>query len=259
MKKMLLPLAIAMMAFTGSAVAADKVRIGTEGAYAPWNFMDDAGKLAGYEIDLGMDLCKRAELECEFVTNEWDSIIPNMIAGNYDMIMAGMSVTDERKETIAFSDEYFPADPSRYAAMDGDAFDFDNMEGKKIGVQGGTIQAAYAEETFKEKNTIKSYEKPDQSVADLAAGNIDLLLADGSFLEPVVSGSGGSIVFVGPNVQIGGGVAIGLRKTDTELAEKMNAALEEAKKDGTVDKMIKDFFDGKGPFYTEEEAAEAKE
>ena len=257
MKKILLPLAIAMIAFTGSAVAADKVRIGTEGAYAPWNYMDDKGKLAGYEIDLGMDLCKRAKVECEFVANEWDSIIPNMIAGNYDLIMAGMSVTDERKETIAFSDEYYPADPSRYAAAKGDEFDFDNLKGKNIGVQGGTIQAAYAEENFKENNTIKSYEKPDQSIADLAAGNIDILLADGSFLDPVIKGSGGMIVYVGPNVQIGGGVAIGMRKKDSELAEKMNAAIVAAKEDGTVDKLIMEYHK-KGPFYPAAPAEDAE-
>ena len=248
MKKLLLTMALAAFASTG--FAADKVRFGTEGAYAPWNFMDDSGKLAGFEIELGNEICRRAKLECEFVVNEWDSIIPNLIAGNYDGIMAGMSVTDERKKTIMFSDEYYPADPSRYAAAAGDTFDFDNLKGKKIGAQGATIQAAYAEENFKADNTIKLYEKPDQSVADLAAGNIDILLADGSFLEPVVEGSGGNIVFVGPNVQIGGGVAIGLRQKDTELGAKLNAALTEVKKDGTLDKMIKEFFK-KGPFYAE--------
>ena len=248
MKKLLLTMALAAFASTG--FAADKVRFGTEGAYAPWNFMDDSGKLTGFEIELGNEICRRAKLECEFVVNEWDSIIPNLIAGNYDGIMAGMSVTDERKKTIMFSDEYYPADPSRYAAAAGDTFDFDNLKGKKIGAQGATIQAAYAEENFKADNTIKLNEKPDQSVADLAAGNIDILLADGSFLEPVVEGSGGNIVFVGPNVQIGGGVAIGLRQKDTELGAKLNAALTEVKKDGTLDKMIKEFFK-KGPFYAE--------
>ncbi|NKB75660.1 MAG: transporter substrate-binding domain-containing protein [Gammaproteobacteria bacterium] len=101
MKKKLFCAAIAAtMACTGAM--ADTVRIGTEGAYAPWNYLDDAGKLAGFEIDLGSDLCKRAALTCEFVANEWDSIIPNLIAGNYDVIMAGMSVTDERKQSINF-------------------------------------------------------------------------------------------------------------------------------------------------------------
>lgn len=246
MKKLLLTVALAAFATTG--FAADKVRFGTEGAYAPWNFMDDSGKLAGFEIELGAELCKRAKLECEFVVNEWDSIIPNLMAGNYDVIMAGMSITDERKKTVMFSDEYYPADPSKFAAAKGDKFDFDNLKGKKIGAQGATIQAAYLEENMKADNTIKLYEKPDQSVADLAAGNLDILLADGSFLEPVVKGSAGNIVFVGPDVQIGGGVGLGMRPKDAELAEKMNAALAGVKKDGTLDKMIAEFFK-KGPFY----------
>jgi polar amino acid transport system substrate-binding protein len=165
--------------------------------------------------------------------------------------MAGMSVTDERKKTINFSEEYYPADPSVFAAAKGDKFDFANLKGVKIGAQGATVQAAYLEANLKEGNTIKLYEKPDQSVADLAAGNIDLLLADGSFLDPIVEGSGGMLVYTGPKVQIGGGVAVGMRQKDSDLADKMNAAIAEVKKDGTLDKMIKDFFK-KGPFYAAE-------
>ena len=247
MKKMLTGLGLATALMTGVA-AAESVRIGTEGAYAPWNYIDDAGKLAGYEIELGAELCKKAGLTCEFVQNEWDSIIPNLIAGNYDMIMAGMSITDERKQTIDFSADYFPPDPSKYIAMKGMSADFGNLSGKRIGVQGATIQSAYAEETFSGKNTIVSYETPDQSVADLMAGNIDLLLADGSFLQPVVDGSGGAVDFVGPDVMIGGGVGIGMRKSDKDLAMKMGEALEAAKNDGTVDRLIKKYFD-QGPFY----------
>ena len=247
MKKMLTSLGLAAALMSGAAFA-DNVRIGTEGAYAPWNYIDDAGKLAGFEIELGAELCKKAGISCEFVQNEWDSIIPNLIAGNYDMIMAGMSITDERKQTIDFSDDYFPPDPSKYIAMKGMSADFGNLSGKRIGVQGATIQSAYAEETFSANNTIVSYETPDQSVADLMAGNIDLLLADGSFLQPVVDGSGGAVAFVGPDVMIGGGVGIGMRKTDGDLAMKMGKALDAAKKDGTVDRLIKKYFD-QGPYY----------
>ena len=249
MKKLILPVVLAASVFAAPAMA-ETVRIGTEGAYAPWNYLDDSGKLAGYEIDLGNALCAEAGLTCEFVSNEWDSIIPNLIAGNYDAIMAGMSVTDERLETINFSEPYYPPDPSRYISAAGGSFDFDNLSGKKVGVQGATIQAAYAEQNLGAKNTILSFETPDQSVADLAAGNIDILLADGSFLEPVVEGSQGAMVFVGPDVLIGGGVAIGLRQKDAELAEQLNAALVTLKKNGTVDKLIKEYFD-KGPFYAE--------
>ena len=248
MKRIILPAALALSVIA-TPIMAKTIRIGTEGAYAPWNFLDDNGKLAGFEIVLGQALCKEAKLECEFKANEWDSIIPNLVAGNYDLIMAGMSITDKRKEKITFSDEYYPVEKSQMAAEGGKTFDFDNLKGLKIGVQGATVQAGWLEENLAKDNTIKSYEKPDQSVADLAAGNIDLLLADGSFLEPVVKGSKGAMEIVGPGFDIGGGVAIGMRKADAELTGKFNAAIATLKKNGELDKLIKEYFK-KGPFYS---------
>ncbi len=248
MKKLLIPLALAATVVAAPAYA-ETVRIGTEGAYAPWNYIDDSGKLAGFEIDLGAQLCNRAGLTCEFVANEWDSIIPNLVAGNYDAIMAGMSITPERAETINFSSEYFPADPSLWAAASDASFDFNNLSGAKIGVQGATIQADYVEKTHGANNTILSYETADQSVADLVAGNIDLLLADGGFLEPVIEASGGDLGFTGPGVMIGGGVGIGMRKEDSDLQAAMAGALEKVKADGTLDKLIMEYFE-KGPFFS---------
>ena len=239
----------ASLAAAGAASAAD-VRIGTEGAYAPWNYLDESGELAGYEIDLGNAVCERIGVECEFVQNEWDSIIPNLQAGNYDVIMAGMSITDERMETISFTEAYYPPDPSRYIAAAGGEFDFDALEGLRIGAQGATIQAAYAEENFGADNTILTFETPDQSISDLAAGNLDLIIADGSYLQPIVDGSGGQIVFVGPEVEIGGGVGAGVRKDDTELQRQLDDALAALKADGTVDALIEEYFDA-GPFFSE--------
>ena len=248
MKKILLSAAVAASMLAAPSYA-DTVRIGTEGAYAPWNYVDDSGKLAGFEIDLGNAMCAAAKIECEFVANEWDSIIPNLIAGNYDAIMAGMSITEERRKTIDFSAEYYPPSPSLYAASEGASFDFDNLKGHKIGVQGATIQADYVKENLGADNDILNYETADQSVADLSAGNIDLLLADGDFLKPVIEGTGGALMFVGPEVRIGGGVGIGMRKTDSDLQATMAKALEMLKADGTVDKLIKEYFDN-GPFYS---------
>ncbi len=94
------------------------VRMGTEGAYAPWNFINDAGEVDGFERELGDELCARAEKTCEWVTNEWDSIIPNLTSGNYDTIIAGMSITAEREELIDFTQAYTPADPSSYLPLD---------------------------------------------------------------------------------------------------------------------------------------------
>ena len=249
MKKFILPIALALSVLATPAFAADKVRIATEGAYAPWNFLDDDGKLAGFEIDLGNALCAEAKLDCEFKANEWDSIIPNLIAGNYDIIMAGMSVTEERKQKIAFSNEYFPVTKSMMAAESGKTFDMDNLKGMKIGVQGATVQADWLNANLAEGNTIKSFEKPDQSVADLMAGNIDLLLAGDGYLDEIVASSKGKLEFVGSGYDIGGGVAIGMRQADKELAGKFNAAIETLKANGTVDSLIKKYFK-KGPYYT---------
>ncbi len=236
-------------AIGGNAFAAD-VRIGTEGAYAPWNYIDESGELAGYEIDLGNAVCEKAGITCEFVQNEWDSIIPNLQAGNYDVIMAGMSITDERMETLSFTEAYYPPDPSRYIAAKGSEFDFDALEGLRIGAQGATIQAAYAQENFGADNTILTFETPDQSLSDLGAGNLDLIIADGSYLQPIVDGSGGEIVFVGPEVEIGGGVGAGVRKDDAELQQQLDDALAALKADGTVDALIQEYFDA-GPFFSE--------
>jgi len=244
-------LAAAVLALASTAANAQTVRIGTEGAYAPWNFVNNEGELAGYEIDLANAICEHAGLDCEIVQNDWDSIIPNLLAGNYDVIMAGMSITEERLQTINFTQDYFPPDPSKYVAAAGEEFDFDNLSGIRIGVQGNTIQAAFAEENLADGNTIIAFATPDQSVADLAAGNIDLLLADGSFLDPVVTNSGGAIVFVGPEELIGGGVGGGVRKEDTELLATLDEALDALKADGTVDALRAQWFDGAEPAYTE--------
>lgn len=248
MKKMILA-ASAVLALAAPALGQETVRIATEGAYAPWNFINDAGQPDGYEIDLGNAICERAELSCEWVVNDWDSIIPNLLAGNYDVIMAGMNITEERLETIAFSDEYFPPDPSRYVALAGEQFDFDNLSDTRIGVQGGTIQAAHAEAELAGNNTIVSFTTADQAVADLAAGNVDVLFADGAYVDPIVAAAAGSIEFVGPEVLIGEGMAAGMRKEDTDLKAKLDDALASLKADGTVDSLIAARFDGRGPFY----------
>lgn len=250
MKKVILATA-AFAALSTAAAAQDVLRVGTEGAYAPWNFVNDAGELAGYEIDLANAICEHAGLTCEFVQSEWDPIIPNLIAGNFDVIMAGMSITEERQETIDFSQDYFPPDPSKFLAAAGADIDFENLSGARIGVQGGTIQAAYVEENMAEGNTVVAFSTFDQSMADLAAGNVDMVLADGSALEPVVANSGGALEFIGEDVLIGGGVGAGLRQEDDDLQATINEALDALKADGTVDALIAEWFDGAGPFYTE--------
>ena len=250
MKKLILA-AVATMALGAAVQAQETVRIATEGAYAPWNFLNDAGEPAGYEIALGNAICETAGLSCEWIINDWDSIIPNLLAGNYDVIMAGMSITEERLQTIDFTQNYFPPDPSKFIAAAGAGVDPSALEGKRVGVQGGTIQAAYAEENLGATNTVVSFGTADQAMADLAAGNLDTILADGAYLEPVVTASSGALEFVGEDVMIGDGVGAGVRKDEADLKAKFNDALTALKADGTVDKLIAQWFEGRGPYFAE--------
>jgi len=236
MKKMML--ATALMALTaGSALAQDVVRIGTEGAYEPYNYIDQAtGELTGYEIELGNELCKRASLNCEFVQNAWDSIIPNLQSGNYDMIMAGMSITDEREEVIDFSQNYIPPASSAYLALTADV----NVgEGAVVAAQTGTIQAGYVAESGA---TLLEFATPDETVAAVRNGEADAVFADKDYLAPIAADSNGEVVLLANEVQLGGGVGIGLRESDAELKEKMNAAIQSMKDDGSLNAMITKWF-----------------
>jgi polar amino acid transport system substrate-binding protein len=236
MKKMML--ATALLALTaGGSLAQDVVRIGTEGAYEPYNYIDQAtGELTGYEIELGNELCKRATLNCEFVQNAWDSIIPNLQSGNYDMIMAGMSITDEREEVIDFSQNYIPPASSAYLALTADA---NSGEGAVIAAQTGTIQAGYVAESGA---TLLEFATPDETVAAVKNGEADAVFADKDYLAPIAADSNGELVLLANEVQLGGGVGIGMRETDTELKEKMNAAIQSMKDDGTLNTMITKWF-----------------
>lgn len=252
--KHLILAAAALLALSVGAQAQDTVRLGSEGAYPPYNYVDEAGNLGGFDIDVGNEVCKRAGLTCEWVVNEWDTIIPNLIAGNYDVILAGMSITDERKKTIAFTQDYFPTDPSTFVAATGKGLSLEAPTGLRLGAQGATIQHAWLEENAKASNTILAYETPDQALADLNAGNLDAILADKSYLQETVAGSGGTLELTGPELAIGGGVGAGLRQADTELLTKFDDALTAMKTDGTLDALITLYFPERegGPFYTAE-------
>jgi polar amino acid transport system substrate-binding protein len=245
--------AAALVALTG-AVQAQTVRFGVEAAYPPYNYMDEAGNVGGFDVDVGNEICKRAGMECEWVVNEWDTIITNLVAGNYDAVVSGMSVTEERKQTLDFSQEYFPNDPATYVARAGSGLDLDNPSGLRLATQSGTIQAQWLEDNAKANNTIVSYETLDQALADVSAGNVDALLADKSYLAETVAGSEGALELVGPDLVIGAGVAAAVRKGNAELLGKIDTALTEMKDDGTLDALITLYFPERegGPFYATE-------
>lgn len=237
MKKLLL--ATTLLALTAGFAAADVVRLATEGAYPPFNLIDDKGEVGGFERELGDELCKRAALECTWSTNEWDSIIPNLQSGNYDVIIAGMSITDERKQVIDFSEAYYPPVPSAYVAASKDA----DVKAGTVAAQVSTIQAAYVAESGA---TLLEFPTPDETVAAVRNGEAAAVFADKDYLRPLVDESAGALMFVGEEVSIGGGVGLGIRKSDTELRGKMDAAIVAMKADGTLNTMIEKYFGPEG-------------
>ncbi|TCP41780.1 transporter substrate-binding domain-containing protein [Rhodovulum marinum] len=228
MKKLILGTA-ALALSAGMGLAQDVVRLGTEGAYPPYNFINDNGEVDGFERELGDELCARAELTCEWVTNDWDSIIPNLVSGNYDAIIAGMSITPERDEVVDFTQNYTPPSPSAYAAMSEDA----DIEGGVIAAQTGTIQANHVVDTGA---TLLEFPNPDDTVAAVRNGEADAVMADKDFLAPVVEE--GDLVFVGEDIPLGGGIGMAFRESDPELRGKFDAAIQTMKDDGTLNELI---------------------
>ncbi|WP_299656661.1 transporter substrate-binding domain-containing protein [uncultured Tateyamaria sp.] len=231
MKSILLStVAVAMTATFALADGHAVVRMGTEGAYPPYNFINDAGEVDGFERELGDELCARAELTCEWVTNEWDSIIPNLVSGNYDTIIAGMSITDERDEVIDFTQNYTLPDPSAYVAASADA----DLTGGVIAAQANTIQAAFIAESGA---TLVEFATPEETIAAVKNGEADAVLADKAFLTPIAD-EDADLIMLEQEELIGGGIGLGLRESDTELKDKFNAAITSMKEDGSLNELI---------------------
>jgi polar amino acid transport system substrate-binding protein len=229
MKKLLL--ATALLALTAGASAAQTVRLGTEGAYPPYNFINDAGEVAGFEREFGDELCKRAGLTCEWVTNEWDSIIPNLQSGNYDVIIAGMSITDEREEIVDFAQGYLPPTKSAYLAASADV----DLKSGPVAAQTSTIQAGYIADSGM---SLVEFATPEETVAAVKNGEAVAVFADKDYLVPMAAESGGALVLLAEEVALGNGVGMAFRDSDDELRGKFDAAIKSMKCDGTLDAMI---------------------
>jgi len=273
LKKIVSALALgAMMAVAAAGAAGAKewktVRIASEGAYPPWNATDTSGKLTGFEVDLGNDLCKRMKVTCEFVAQDWDGIIPALQQGKYDAIMSAMTITDERKKVIDFSVPY-GTEPSVFAVVTGsplakalnlgaDRVDLNDqgkakpvldklaeaLNGKSVGVQVSTIQADFMDKHLP-KVTMRTYDKIDNAGIDLGSGRVDAMLGDRSVVEAVVKATPDKMVIVGPNFiggVIGEGMGVGLRKDTADLKAMFDKAIGEALKDGTVKKLSTQHF-----------------
>ncbi|WIY25375.1 transporter substrate-binding domain-containing protein [Parasedimentitalea psychrophila] len=221
-------LGTAVLALSASFALAETVRLGTEGAYPPYNFINDAGEVDGFERELGDELCKRAELTCTWVTNDWDSIIPNLTSGNYDAIIAGMSITPERAEVVAFTQGYTLPSPSSYAGLSADI----DIKSAVIAAQAATIQSAHVAASGA---TLVEFPTPDETIAAVNAGEADAVLSDKDFLNPIVAES--DLVFLG-DIYLGGGIGMAFRKSDSEMRGKFDAAIASMKADGSLNEML---------------------
>jgi lysine-arginine-ornithine-binding protein len=247
-----LVLAIAVvgsLGFAGAASAqAQKVRVATEGAYAPFNFKDANGELQGFDVDIAKALCAKAKFDCEIVAQDWDGIIPGLLAKKYDAIIASMSITEERKKSIAFTSKYYQT-PAHFIAKKGSNIEISEagLKGKTVGVQRATIHANYIKQTYGSVVTVKEYDTQENANLDLVAGRLDLILADSVVLQEgfLNKPEGKAFGFVGPDLRgpiFGEGAGIGIRKEDTKLKDAFNAAIKEIRADGTYKKLNDKYF-----------------
>ena len=226
-------IAILIVACLSCSGGSDAVKMGTEGAYPPYNFINDSGEVDGLERELGDELCRRADLECTWVTNEWDRIIPNLVAGDYDTILAGMSITDERDEVIDFTQPYIPPNPSVYFAQAGAG---DEVVTGKLAAQVSTIQASYLSESGA---TLVEYELAPDLVSAVLNGDVDAALVDLGFALDSIANSQERLALVGPKVILDAGIGIGIREGDSQLKDKLDRAIAAMKEEGSLNALIK--------------------
>ena len=243
----------------------DKIKIGTEGAYPPWNAKDASGNLIGFEVDLAKELCAIMKHECTIVEQDWDGMIPGLIMRKFDAIMAGMSITDERMKTINFSQGYAD-EVASLAVMKGSSLEgMDTPEsinlskgnnkvlktltaalaGKTVGVQTATIHQNFLESGDVGKINIRTYKTQDEVNLDLAAGRIDVALAAAVAFTDYAEKSGKPVVLVGPTFAggaFGNGVGVGIRKDDTALLKDFNKAIKKASKSGKISELAIKWF-----------------
>ncbi len=271
MKKILIYLLSIGIFGVASIANSQTIRIGTEGAYPPWNNLNSAGELEGAEIDFGNEACERMGVTCEWVTQDWDGIIPALLQGKYDIIIAGMSITEERKEKVNFTTGYM-TDGARFAVLKDSGLanlniagmakvNLNNaggkeqaaigqliaaMDGKTVCVQSSTIHQNFLEKHMSGAVDVKLYQAVDDHNLDLAAGRCDAVLADvGSIIDFMESDGGVDVAFTGPTFSggvFGDGVGGAVRKEDTEILEMWNAAIAEMSKDGTTAEITKEWF-----------------
>lgn len=245
-------IAAVVIALAGAASAsAEPIKVGmAPEPYPPFEAPDASGNWVGWEIDFINALCAEAKLECTLTFTAWDGIIPALTTKKIDVIINSMSITEDRKKTIDFSDKYYNTPAAIIGSKD---VKFgatpEDLKDKVVGVQVSTIHSAYAKKHFKDAAEIKEYQTQDEANQDLAAGRLDAVQADAIALDAFLKSDQGKQCcdlkgVVAEDVEVmGPGIGVGLRKEDTALKEKINAAIKALRANGTYDEITKKYFD----------------
>ncbi|KQY26795.1 ABC transporter substrate-binding protein [Rhizobium sp. Root482] len=234
----------------GSAMAdGEKIVIGTEGAYPPFNNLEADGTLTGFDVDIAKALCVEMKAECTFVTQDWDGIIPALIAKKFDAIVASMSITPERLEKVDFSEKYYNTGPAIVVPKDSPITDAtpEGMAGKSLGAQSSTTHSNYAEAYFKDSE-LKLYPTPDEYKLDVANGRVDAVIDDVVVLSSWLKTEDGAccklLKALTPDPKIHGvGAGIAVRKGDTELKAKLDAAIQAIRANGKYKEINDKYFE----------------
>jgi polar amino acid transport system substrate-binding protein len=253
MKKLLAAFATAaVMAASIGMAQAEQVKVGfSPEAYPPFWSQDASGKWGGWEVEIIQAICDSQQLQCELTPIPWDGLIPALQTKKIDAIMNSMSITDERKQSIDFSDKYYNTPTAVIGAKD-QTFEAtpEGLKGKILGVQVSTVHATYAKKHFGDAAAeIKEYQTQDEANQDLAAGRIDATQADSIALDEFLKSDAGKACcdlkgMVAPDLEVlGPGVGAGVRKGDTALAEKINAGIKAVRDNGKYEEITKKYFD----------------
>nr|WP_319516769.1 transporter substrate-binding domain-containing protein [uncultured Cohaesibacter sp.] len=241
--------AAAAMIACGAASAAEKIRIGIDGAYPPFNQLSAAGELSGFDVDISNALCAEMKADCEFVIQDWDGMIPALISGKIDAVIASMSITPDRLKKVDFSKKYYNTPPGIAVLKDSDLAgkDVSELEGLTIGAQVSTTHADYAEQKIPDVD-LKLYPTPDEYKMELQTGRVDAVIDDSVVLSDWVKSEDGDcckmLMQLTPDPKINGeGAGIAVKKGNTDLADKFTAAIAAIRKNGKYKEINDKYFD----------------
>src|SRR5690606_23388710 len=232
--------------FAGAAAAQEKIVIGSEGAYPPFNSLTTDGKLVGFDIDIAQALCDEMKVTCEFVTNDWDGMIPALQAKKFDAIVASMSITPERLEQVDFSKKYYNTGPAIAVPKDSEITDVEGLDGKTLGAQASTTHANYAEKHMADSD-LKLYPTADEYKLDIENGRIDGVIDDVVVLSQWVNSDAGAcckiLTALPVDVEINGeGAGIAVRKGDP-LADRLTTAIAAIRENGKYKEINDKYFE----------------